>query len=107
MYLNSEQGVTRRRNGLHYNGDLETSRRCIYCNHATKNYCVTCSTEAPKVNKICINISIVLQIIIIKPHAGYLPHVHAKTMSVTGRKNLKTCFQKCHDSVNRLYVKLF
>ena len=56
MYLNSEQAVTRRRNGLHYNGDLETSRRCIYCNHATTNYCVTCSTEAPKVNKICINI---------------------------------------------------
>ena len=24
---------------------------------------------------------------------------HAKTMSPTGRKNLKTCFQKCHDSV--------
>ena len=27
------------------------------------------------------------------------PMCHAKTMSVTGRKNLKTCFQKCHDSV--------
>ena len=27
------------------------------------------------------------------------PVCHAKTMSVTGRKNLKTCFQKCHDSV--------
>ena len=95
MYLNSEQGVTRRRNGLHYNGDLETSRRCIYCNHATTNYCVTCSTEAPKVNKICINIFIVLQIIIIKPHAGCLPHVSCQNYECNGMEN----FQKCHVSV--------
>ena len=95
--LNSEQGVTRRRNRLHYNGDLETSRHCIYCNHATTNYCVTCSTEAPKLNKICIDILMVLQIIIIKPHAGYLPHVSCQNYECW--KNLKTCFQKCHDSV--------
>ena len=30
MYLNSEQGVTHRRNGLHYNGDLDTSSRCPF-----------------------------------------------------------------------------
>ena len=94
MYLNSEQGVACRRNGLHYNGDLETSRRCIYCTHATTNYYITCSTEAPKVNKICINIFIVLQIIIIKPHAGYLPYVSCQNYECNGTENFKDLLSK-------------